>query len=88
MVTCTGNRIAQITSETGTIDGDTDHEATDGQDKPTDWVDNILSMKFYKDNTYRQSYQTNFLFFKPIFRKNTPFFVLFFLHKFFPQNLV
>ena len=60
MVTCTGNRIAQITSETGTIEGDTDHEATDGQDKPTNWVDNILSMKFYKDDTYRHSYINNF----------------------------
>lgn len=51
-VTCTGNRVAEITAETGDIDGDTDHDATDGQAKPTNWVDNILSMKFYKDSSY------------------------------------
>ena len=44
--------MAEITSQTGDIDGDTDHDATDGQSKPTDWVVNILSMKFYKDSGY------------------------------------
>ena len=52
MVTCTGNRVAEITSATGDISGDTDHEASDGQSKPTDWVDNILSMKFFTDSAY------------------------------------
>ena len=53
-MTCTGNRVAEITSETGNVDGDTDHEATDGQSKPTDWVDNILTMKFYKDSSFSE----------------------------------
>ena len=51
-VSCTGNRVADITEETRNIYGDEAHEAENNQNKPSNWVDSILSMKFYKDSQF------------------------------------
>jgi len=52
MLTCTGDRVAEVTSQTGDITAETELVATDNQDKPASWVDNIISMKFYNDAGY------------------------------------
>merc|ERR1712066_276002 len=51
-VTCSADRVAEITRETGDVSGDTNHEADDQEDRPTNWVDEILTMQFYTDNSY------------------------------------
>ena len=52
MLTCTGDRVAEVTSQTGDITAETELVTTDNQDKPASWVDNIISMKFYNDAGY------------------------------------
>ena len=52
MITCTGDRVAEVTSQTGDITAETELVTTDNQNKPASWVDNIISMKFYNDAGY------------------------------------
>lgn len=51
-VKCTGGRTAEITTETNDITGDTDFNASNDLTKPSNWIDNILQMDFFSDDTY------------------------------------
>lgn len=56
-ITCSGNRIAEITTQTGDISGDTDHDASKSENRPGTWIDEILSLSIYTDNTYSTAMQ-------------------------------
>ena len=47
MLTCTGDRVADVTSQTVDIIAETELLAMDNLNKPASWVDNIISMRFY-----------------------------------------
>ena len=48
-LTCTADRVALISSSTADVMGDLNFESLDAQERPAEWAQNILDMRFYSD---------------------------------------
>ena len=51
-VTCTADRVAEITTEADDISGDDEFTSSDAQDRPAAWAQNVLNLDFFSDSGY------------------------------------
>ena len=58
-VTCTADRVAEITTEADDIDGDKDFISSDAKDRPVAWAQNVLDLDFYSDSAYTTALADN-----------------------------
>ena len=58
-VTCTADRVAEITTEADDISGDDEFTSSDAQDRPAAWAQNVLNLDFFSDSGYATALADN-----------------------------